>query len=95
MGLSDCSECWNTPCTCGHVYKGYSISSCLRLIDELELNIIKELEKIKTKDFPKEHLLENCKRSGILKGDIIRVVGVYFLVEEIGGVEFKLKKIFK
>ena len=24
MSLSDCSMCWDTPCTCGHEYKEYS-----------------------------------------------------------------------
>jgi hypothetical protein len=23
--LSDCSKCWDTPCTCGWDYKGYTI----------------------------------------------------------------------
>ena len=22
--LSDCEKCWDTPCTCGYVYKDYS-----------------------------------------------------------------------
>ena len=24
MAMSDCSECWQTPCECGHEYKKYS-----------------------------------------------------------------------
>jgi hypothetical protein len=23
MALSDCIECWNTPCICGHEYKNW------------------------------------------------------------------------
>ena len=25
MSLSDCPKCWNTPCTCGYEYSGYSL----------------------------------------------------------------------
>ncbi len=25
MSLSDCTECWDTPCTCGWNYRNYSI----------------------------------------------------------------------
>jgi len=26
MALSDCIECWSTPCVCGHEYKNWSSS---------------------------------------------------------------------
>lgn len=25
MGMSDCVECWNAPCTCGHDYKDWPL----------------------------------------------------------------------
>ena len=24
MSLSSCAKCWDTPCTCGHGYRGYT-----------------------------------------------------------------------
>ena len=26
MALSDCTECWSTPCVCGHDYKHWGMS---------------------------------------------------------------------
>lgn len=26
MSLSDCTECWSTPCVCGHEYKHWGMS---------------------------------------------------------------------
>jgi predicted RNA-binding protein with PIN domain len=27
MALSDCSRCWDTPCTCGHYFRNYSVEA--------------------------------------------------------------------
>ena len=32
MSLSDCSECWETPCVCGHMYKDYSEEKLVKLM---------------------------------------------------------------
>ena len=31
MSLSDCAKCWETPCTCGYEYRGYTIDQRLEL----------------------------------------------------------------
>lgn len=36
MSLSDCPQCWNTPCTCGHDYKDWSEERILEQIEMLE-----------------------------------------------------------
>lgn len=35
MALSDCPECWNTPCTCGHEYKDWRLEDLIPLRDAL------------------------------------------------------------
>jgi len=32
MSLSDCVDCWETPCVCGHEYKNYTTSSKIELL---------------------------------------------------------------
>ena len=32
MSLSDCPECWNTPCTCGYEYKNETNEELARII---------------------------------------------------------------
>jgi hypothetical protein len=34
MGLSDCRECWNTPCCCGWGYRNWSLK---RLEEQINL----------------------------------------------------------
>lgn len=36
MSLSDCSKCWDTPCTCGEMYKSWSDADIQTLICTLE-----------------------------------------------------------
>ncbi len=36
MSLSDCEECWDTPCTCGYEYKKYSTSLLLTLKEVID-----------------------------------------------------------
>lgn len=31
MSLSDCPECWETPCVCGEGYRGYSLDRAAQL----------------------------------------------------------------
>jgi len=31
MAMSDCAECWDTPCTCGHDYKGMDTKKRLEI----------------------------------------------------------------
>lgn len=33
MALSDCMQCWDTPCTCGWDYRNYSIKHLQEKID--------------------------------------------------------------
>ena len=35
MALSDCPECWNTPCTCGYMYRNWSPNKKQELIDAI------------------------------------------------------------
>lgn len=30
MGMSDCEECWDTPCTCGHEYRDWTLPARLK-----------------------------------------------------------------
>jgi hypothetical protein len=47
MALSDCPECWETPCVCGHQYQQYSLDRKIELAAAV-LGIKKEtlLERI-------------------------------------------------
>ena len=33
MALSDCAECWETPCCCGHQYRGRDTEWLLKMRD--------------------------------------------------------------
>ena len=52
MSLSDCSECWDTPCMCGHGYKDWSTIAIKRQIIMLK-KVLKENEK-KYREMEKE-----------------------------------------
>lgn len=45
MGMSDCENCWETPCSCGHDYKNMSKKDRLTLaavilgVDKVELHL--------------------------------------------------------
>ena len=36
MALSDCPKCWDTPCTCGHMYAQWPRASVVHLKEVLE-----------------------------------------------------------
>lgn len=36
MSLSDCEQCWDTPCTCGYNYRNWSIEDIANQIDMLQ-----------------------------------------------------------
>lgn len=36
MALSDCSHCWDTPCTCGWGYRNYNIKGLQERINMLQ-----------------------------------------------------------
>jgi hypothetical protein len=47
MSLSDCPECWDTPCVCGHQYKGLSTDILRHLKNEFYRIIAeREMEKV-------------------------------------------------
>lgn len=48
MSLSDCPKCWDTPCTCGYMYKGYSIEQLTEFRDLFNDLIAKASIKDKT-----------------------------------------------
>jgi len=35
MSMSDCPECWSTPCDCGYDYKGYGNEYFSKFISNL------------------------------------------------------------
>ena len=37
MSLSDCPECWNTPCTCGYEYRNETNEDLARIISAMLL----------------------------------------------------------
>lgn len=41
MSLSDCPECWNTPCDCGHEYISWNDERILRQIEMLREVLVK------------------------------------------------------
>jgi len=43
MSLSDCPECWNTPCTCGHM--GYTVLTIKD--DAFLLEVAEKLDDLK------------------------------------------------
>jgi hypothetical protein len=44
MALSDCVDCWETPCTCGTGYKHWDIKKIQNLIEVLK-KVIEEKKK--------------------------------------------------
>jgi hypothetical protein len=44
MSLSDCPKCWNTPCTCGHMFKSWSPKRLKEYISMLQDTLV-EVEK--------------------------------------------------
>lgn len=44
MSMSDCPDCWNTPCTCGHEYKHWSLEN-LREMEQMLHRLIQEKKK--------------------------------------------------
>jgi hypothetical protein len=35
MSLSDCPKCWDTPCSCGHEYKNWSVERKVKIISAI------------------------------------------------------------
>ena len=46
MGLSDCIECWQTPCECGHEYSCWSIQRKVEQIKAIMGKDEKEILKL-------------------------------------------------
>jgi hypothetical protein len=46
MSLSDCEKCWDTPCTCGHEYKSWTVA---RLREQIAMfkRVLAEKERAK------------------------------------------------
>lgn len=42
MAMSDCIECWETPCACGHGYREWSDKRLASLIDVLKAELAKK-----------------------------------------------------
>ena len=45
MSLSDCSQCWDTPCTCGSEYKDYTLKEKEKLTKAINGFNIKDIFK--------------------------------------------------
>lgn len=52
MGMSDCPKCWDTPCTCGHDYRGWSLDKLLEFRDMID-EVIAEKRSEKPKSSKK------------------------------------------
>ena len=52
--LSDCPECWDTPCTCGYYYKEWSIGQIKAQILMLQKVAMDKEQTIKTATQKKE-----------------------------------------
>lgn len=50
MALSDCIECWQTPCECGHEYKFYAQEGREKLTKAINGFSLKELFKFLEKE---------------------------------------------
>lgn len=35
MALSDCPKCWDTPCTCGHYWRDYSLEAKKKQVEAI------------------------------------------------------------
>lgn len=47
MGLSDCTQCWDSPCVCGHEWEKYSLEYLLKFRKMLD-SIIANKQNVKT-----------------------------------------------
>lgn len=59
MSLSDCSECWDTPCTCGYGYRHWSIKQLEDQIDMLQKVMI---DKKQTQQMSEENKEEEPQK---------------------------------
>lgn len=41
MAMSDCEKCWETPCACGHDYRGYSKNKLMDVYNAIR-KVVKE-----------------------------------------------------
>jgi hypothetical protein len=44
MSLSDCEKCWDTPCTCGHEYRKWTVAA-LRMQIAMLQTVLKKKEE--------------------------------------------------
>lgn len=40
MSLGNCPECWDTPCTCGHMYSSWSYSELKQLVKVINKELL-------------------------------------------------------
>lgn len=64
MALSDCIECWQTPCICGHGYKGWG--------EAQKAELVKAVQGYNTKD-----LLLWAESKGYLKTSSEQIINEY------------------
>jgi hypothetical protein len=50
MSLSDCPECWETPCVCGHQYRNYHLPTLYKMRDMFQCLIDKKEREIETSE---------------------------------------------
>jgi hypothetical protein len=53
MALSDCPQCWNTPCTCGYDYKHWSLAVLIKFREMIDGVITKKQAEIRS-DFDED-----------------------------------------
>lgn len=56
MSMSDCEKCWDTPCTCGHGYKEWSVEALERHIKMLKAALTEASNKCPDCRCPDGHL---------------------------------------
>ena len=65
MALSDCSECWSTPCVCGHDYQNWSVKRKNELVSAIMgYNVDELFDWLESKDYltdSKEQIKEEFK----------------------------------
>lgn len=44
MALSDCPECWETPCCCGHGYQGWAVERLASHIKMLSMVLVNKVD---------------------------------------------------